>query len=69
MKTKPKEKLLHALCLKSTGEPSVRVPAQRMMTEAQAVYLNEDVLKNASVEWRVIEEGAKGREALRHSAR
>ena len=69
MKTKDKPKHLYALCLKSTGEPSVRVPAQRMMTDAQAACLNEDVLRNASVEWKQIEERKDGREALRRSAK
>jgi len=69
MKQKPKDKLLFALCLKSTGEQSVRAPARQMMTEAQAAALNEDVLKHASVEWRAIQEGEGGRDALRRSAK
>ena len=40
-----------------------------MLTEAQAAALNEDVLKHASVEWRQVEEGKGGREALRRSAK
>jgi hypothetical protein len=42
------------LCLKSTGRPSARVPARRMLTEAQAAALNEDVLKYSAVEWREV---------------
>ena len=44
MKPKGKSATLHALCPKSTGQPSVRVRA-RMMTAAQAAALNDDVLK------------------------
>jgi hypothetical protein len=69
MKIKDKGKSLYALCLKSTGEPSVRVHGRRMFTESQAAYINEDILKNASVEWKPIEEGKDGREALRRSAK
>ena len=67
MKAKDKPKTLHVLCLKSTGEPAPRVSGRRMMTPAQAAAINEDVLKNASVEWREVEEGREGREALRRS--
>jgi hypothetical protein len=35
-----------------------------MLTEAQAAALNEDVLKYSAVEWREVEEGRGGREAL-----
>ena len=56
MKTKTKEATMHALCLKSTGEPSARAPGQKMLAPAQAAALNEDVLKHASVEWREVEE-------------
>lgn len=42
MKVKNKEATLHALCLKSTGQPSVRIHARKMLTAAQAAALNED---------------------------
>jgi hypothetical protein len=37
--------------------------------ETQASALNEDVLKYTFVEWKEIEEGKDGREALRKSAK
>ena len=68
MKAWNKEATLHALCLKSSGVPSIRAPGQKMMTTAQAAAINEDVLKHASVEWREVEEGKAARETLRRAA-
>jgi hypothetical protein len=69
MKTKNKEARPYELCLKSTGQPSARVPARRTLTEAQAAALDEDVLKYSAFEWREVEEGRGWREALRRSAK
>jgi hypothetical protein len=54
------------LCLKSTGEPSVRVPGFHMFTEDGGAFINEDILKNAIAEWGLV---PKGDERTRFNAR
>jgi hypothetical protein len=72
VKTKDKPKLLHALHRKDTNQPSVHITGTRMLTEAQAARLNEDVLAQSVVEWRPLpddQQGSKARDALARSAK
>ncbi len=74
MKIKDKPKQLYQLCLKSTGEPSLRVLAIHLFTEDEAARINQDVLKHAAVEWKAVPEddervSQQARDSLTRSAK